>query len=163
MASLPPVTKDDFKARFVRDFKYGAGSDKVMDTDINSAMADALTVFNPSLFSTDDGKTAFLYATAHFLVTNVQAVGGLQAKPEGLGIQNEAEGMISNKSLGGISINYIEPPAMVVKSPVLRQFWSTAYGQKYLGMLVPKLVGPFGAILGHSDTGPGPSVPFAEY
>ena len=163
MASLPPATKDDFKSRFARDFKYGAGPDKVMDADIDTAMADAMTMFNSALFSTADGKIAFLYATAHFLVTNVQAVGGLQAKPEGLGIQNEAEGMIAGKGVGGISISYVQPPELVTKSPALRQFWSTAYGQRYLGMVVPKLVGPFGAILGHSDTGPGPDVPFSDY
>lgn len=163
MASLPPATKDDFKSRFARDFKYGAGSDKVMDADIDAAMADAMTMFNSALFSTADGKTAFLYATAHFLVTNVQAVGGLQAKPEGLGIQNEADGMVAGKGVNGINISYVQPPDMVVKSPALRQFWSTMYGQRYLGMLVPKLVGPFGAIYGHSDTEGSPDVPFAEY
>jgi hypothetical protein len=163
MASTPPVTIADFKARFVRDFKYGSGPDRVMDSDINSAMADAMAVYNPTLFTTDGGKVAFLYATAHFLVTNVQAAGGLGACNVGLGVENESEGVLSGKSVGGVSLNYIQPPDIVTKNPVLLQFWKTDYGQKYLAMLVPKLVGPFSAVLGRKDAGVGPDVPFTDY
>jgi len=163
MASTPPVTIADFKTRFVRDFKYGTGLDKVMDSDISAAMTDALTMFNPSLFSTADGKVAFLYATAHYLVINVQAAGGLGSNNQGLGVGNESEGTLSGKSVGGVSLNFISPPDIVSKNPTLLQFWKTDYGQKYLGMLVPKLVGPFGYVYGEQEAGDGSSVPFAEY
>ena len=164
MPHSPPITVAEFKARFVRDFKYGSGPDQVMDSDLNVAFTDALTAFNPALFSTEDGKTAFLYASAHFLVTNVQAVGGLQAKPEGLGIENQAEHAVSSKSVSGISISYVDIPDIVKKSVILRQFWKTEYGKKYLAMLTPKLVGPFSAILGPKppDAGVSPNVPFTD-
>jgi hypothetical protein len=168
MAPTPPATLTDFKSKFARDFQYGDGLDKVTDGDINNAMTDARSLFNPSLFSTDDGKLAYLYATAHLLVTNVQAAGGLKAGlPAGLGMQNSPEDIISQRSVGGVSFSSIDPPEFVMKSTLLRQFWSTDYGRRYLMMLEPKLKGAFGVVGGpheiDTEDGSTPSVPFSEW
>jgi len=167
MAPTPPATLADFKTRFNRDFKYGDGLDQVQDNDIQNAMSDAVPLFNPSLFSTADGKTAFLFAAAHFLVTNVQTAGGLETKTTGQGFNNAPEEILSSKSVGGVNMGIVEPPDIIKRSPALYQFWTTGYGRRYIGMLVPRLVGPFGAVMGRAeaDTGAGitPSVPFAEF
>jgi len=164
MATTPPATTADFKERFARDFRFGSGSDKVMDSDIANASLDASALYNPALFSTADGKVAFLYAMAHFVVSNVGAAGGLQAKPEGLGIQNQADGIYTGKGVSGVSVNFLEPPDIVKNNPSLYQFWKTDYGQRYLGMLVPKLRGAVGCILGprQADANVVPDIPFTD-
>ena len=167
MASTPPVTVAEFKKRFARDFQYGTGSDKVTDDDISMAMSDALTMFNPSLFSTADGKTAFLMVTAHFVVSNVQAAGGPNAGPgQGQGLNNAPEEIQTSASVGGLNNSFLAPPDRVANNPTLRQFWSTSYGRRYIGLVMPKIIGAVTAIAGPSevDTRPGssPTVPFAE-
>ncbi len=163
----PPATLDDFKKRFARDFKYGKGTDTVMDSDIANAMQDAMAVFNPGLFSVADGWLGFLYVAAHYVRLNVEAAGGLNAEGEGLGVENQAEQVLSGAGAGGVNKNYVDPPEWVKKSPLLQQLWLTTYGQKYVAMVQPKLVGNVGILAGPSDFlgAPGnmPSVPFAEY
>jgi hypothetical protein len=146
----PPATLDDFKKRFSRDFKYGKGADTVMDSDIANAMTDAMAVFNPALFSDADGWVGFLYLTAHYVRLNIEAAGGLQAEGEGLGIENQAEQVLSGGGVSGVSKNYVAPPEFITKIPLLLQLWLTTYGQKYVAMLQPKLVGNVGAVEGPS-------------
>ena len=161
----PPATVADFKARFVRDFVYGKGTDTVQDADITAAINDAMTAYNPALFSGNEVPAAFLYAAAHFLVTNIQAVGGLSGIPTGRGILNQSEGALSSKGAGGLNISYVEPPSRVKDSPQLLQFWTTTYGQRYLGMVVPKMVGAVGAVDNprYADAVVVPDVPYADY
>ena len=165
MAPTPPATLADFKSRFSRDFQFGAGLDKVQDNDVTIALSDAVSLFNPSLFNSVDGKAAFLFAAAHLLVMNVQAAGGLGTKNMGLGMQNAPEELLASKGVGGINMSMVEPPEFVVGSTLLRQFWSTDYGRRYLMMLEPKLKGAFGVVRGPDDTGSvgGPSVPFSDW
>jgi hypothetical protein len=163
----PPATLDDFKKRFLRDFKYGKGLDTVTDTDIANAMQDAMTVFNPGLFSVADGWTGFLYLTAHYVRINIEAAGGLQAENEGLGIENQAEQLLSSSGAGGVNQSFVEPPSFIKNIPLLLQLWLTTYGQKYVAMLQPKLVGAMGAIEGPFASGDGealemPSIPFLD-
>lgn len=160
----PPATLDDFKLRFKRDFKYGAGTDTVMDSDIANAMQDALVVFNPRLFSIADGWNGFLYITAHFVRINVEAAGGLQTESEGLGIENQAEQVLNSAGVSGVNKAYVEPPDWVKRFPLLQQLWLTTYGQKYVAMLQPKLVGNVSIVAGPTDfgTGPLPPVPFTN-
>lgn len=159
----PPATLADFKTRFARDFKYGKGPDTVMDADIANAMVTAMTVFNPRLFSVADGWVGFLYLTAHYVRINIEAVGGLQAEPEGLGVQNQGEQLLSGSSVGPASTNYVEPPAWIKRFPLLQQLWLTTYGQAYCSMVQPKLVGNMGVVSGPIPfgIGPIPPVPFA--
>lgn len=161
----PPATLADFKLRFERDFKFGTGKDTVMDADIVNAMQDAMTVFNPALFSAADGWKGFLQLTAHFVRINVEAVGGLQAVPEGLGIENQAEQVLSSAGVSGVSKSYVDPPEFIKKIPLLLQLWLTTYGQKYVAMVQPKLVGNVGVVRGPVDAGSTgtPDVPFTDY
>lgn len=161
---IPPATLDDFKKRFARDFKYGEGTDTVMDSDIANAMQDALLVFNPRLFSVVDGWLGFLYVSAHFVRINVEAAGGLAAESEGLGIENQAEQVLNSAGAGGVQKGYVEPPDFVKKMPLLMQLWLTTYGQKYVAMLQPKMVGAVSAVLGPSDFEGAnmPSMPFTD-
>jgi len=165
MASTPPATLAEFKVRFSRNFIYGAGPDKVMDSDISNAMSDALPLYNPALFDTATGKLAFLFATAHFVATNVQAAGGLSAQPRGLGIEGVPDEILTGKSVGGVSMNMESPPDIVKNNSVLRQFWSTIYGRRYLTYLEPKIKGAFGYVEGPlaEDTNYYPNIPFADW
>ena len=162
----PPATLDDFKKRFVRDFKYGSGTDTVMDSDIETAMQDSMSVFNPALFSVADGWKGFLYLTAHYVRINIEGAGGLQAESEGLGVENQAEQVLSGAGISGVNKNYVEPPDWVKRIPLLQQVWLTTYGQKYVAMVQPKLVGDVGIVSGPSDflggQGNIPSVPFTD-
>lgn len=160
----PPATLDDFKKRFVRDFKYGKGTDTVMDTDIANAMQDAMAVFNPGLFSVADGWTGFLYLSAHFVRINVEAAGGLQALNEGLGIENQAEQVLNSAGVAGINKGYVDPPDWIKRFPLLQQLWLTTYGQKYCAMVQPKLVGAVSGVSGPVPPGIGimPDVPFTD-
>lgn len=161
----PPATVADFKTRFARDFKFGDGDDRVKDADIARAMSDAMTVFNPRLFSVADGWVGFLNVAAHYVVVNIQAVGGLSADNDGLGVENQAQGLIASKSVNGISIGLVDPPEWVKKIPLLYQLWITDYGRKYVSMVQPKLVGNVHAVSGPREAGAAgsPSVPFTDY
>lgn len=124
-----------------------------MDADIQNALNMASTYFNADLFSdvplgapgetndtTSEQTLAYLYAAAHFLVLNIQAAGGLSGLGSGSGLKSSSEGTITSKSIGGISAGYMWPDD-IANDPMLYQFTRTAYGQQYLQMLAPKLVG----------------------
>ena len=161
----PPATLADFKTFFVRDFVCGDGPDTVMDADLNRAMTQAMTVYNPALFSKADGWVAFLNLTAHYVRINIQAVGGLQAKPEGLGIENQAEQLRTGAGAAGFSQSYVQPPARVLSNPIFMGLWVTTYGQNYVNMALLRLVGVMGTADNAGDgcpVGATPAVPFAE-
>jgi len=148
----PPVSVAQFKAQFTRDWPYGAGTDAVRDADIQNALNLAASYFNAVLFDTTplgaagSGNTtteqtlAYLYASAHFLVLNIQAAGGLRAPSSFGGTRSGSKGPVSSKGVGGISESYVWPQS-VTDNPMLFQFTQTAYGRQYLQMLMPKLVG----------------------
>lgn len=144
MGSPAPVTVAEFKARFNRDFIYGKGPERVEDQDIQNALNDGTMVFNPSLWLTngavDEKKIAFLFLAAHMMVLNIQAAGGLSATNMGVGVSSAGGGVIQQKSVGSVSLSFAMPD-FVTKSPILSQFMKTDYGQKYLQLLIPRLVG----------------------
>lgn len=154
--STPP-TIAQFQFQFSRDFKYGPGLDAVRPIDIQNAINLANSVFNPRLFSTaplgiapnltSEAITAYNYAAAHFLVLSIQGVGGLSKTGSGLNAQGE--GIVGNKSVGGVSVGYVWPDT-VTESPALSQFLKTTYGQLYLQILMPRLVGNVGAVFGET-------------
>ena len=146
-----PISAADFKTRFDRNFVYGSGLDTVRDKDIEDAIAEAQLSFNPSLFSTDDGKVAFLFATAHVLTVNIQAAGGLHSAVSPEGITNRSQGIAVSKTVGQVSITYEPPPERIKKLPTLLAFWETEYGKAYVRMLIPKLAGNVGVVSGPVD------------
>lgn len=156
----PPASVADFKAQFPRDFRYGAGLDTVTDGDIQRGLNTASTVYNPALFDTtvvgvtpiltSEALLAYLYASAHFMVLSLQAAGGLSAVSKYAGPTSQGEGVVSNKSVGGVSIGFAWP-AMVTDNPALYQFTKTSYGQEYLQILMLKLVGNVSLVAGETQ------------
>lgn len=161
----PPANVADFKAQFTRDFPYGDGIESVRDVDIQSALNMASSVFNPCLFDTSpigvpplitsEALMSYLNAAAHFLVTSIQAVGGLGKV--GRGVFSQGEGIIGSKGVGGVNVGYVWP-STITDSAVLFQLTKTTYGQAYLQVLMTKLVGNVSAVLG--ETTGLPNVPF---
>ncbi len=155
----PPASVANFKSMFVRDFPYGPGIEAVRDVDIQAALNMASSMYNPSLFSTEsigvapnitsEALMCYLNAAAHFLVTSLQAAGGLGAK--GRGVFSQGEGIVSTKGVGGVSVSF-EWPSSITSSPALFQFTKTTYGLAYLQVLSVKLVGNVGAIYGNVET-----------
>jgi hypothetical protein len=147
-----PPTVSQFTARFVRDFPYTSnGTDGVLSADIQNALNDAAPLFNPGLWSsTTESLTAYLFLTAHLLVLNLQMAGGLSARPLGKGVNNVGGGVVEGTSIGGISANYAIPER-IRNSPILSQFMRTDYGQRYLYMLTPRIVGPVSVAAGFRD------------
>jgi hypothetical protein len=159
-----PISVAEFKTKFDRNFPFGAGLDSVRDTDIQNAIDEALLLYNPTLFSTADGKQVFYYAAAHFLDVNIQTAGGLTAltTPSNQGVNNRSNGVIISKTVGQVSVNYADMPERVKKIAVLQAFWETEYGKRYVIMLSPKLSGNVGVVSGPVDPLVGDQrVPFA--
>ena len=158
--STPTATIALFKKQFFRDFTYGSGPTTVMDQDIQNALNSADGMFNPSLFDTSllgvspnqtsESLIAYLNATAHYLVTAIQAVGGLAPRAGSPGMSSQGEGVITGKGGAGLSINY-SFPTFIADSPALFQFTKTTYGLAYLQALAPKLVGNVGAVAGETS------------
>lgn len=153
----PPATPDDFKVQFTRDFKYGGGLETVRDVDIQNALNLASTVFNPELFETvvlpvgtSEAKIAYLYAAAHFLVLSLQAAGGLSAISRYQGPNSQGDGIITSKGVGGVNVGFTWP-SLITDNPALYNFTKTSYGQTYLQMLMPKLVGNITIVAGQNQ------------
>ena len=151
--SYPPAVSD-FKLQFVREFVYGPSPAAVMDADIQRAINEAGITFNPGLW---DGQTAlgsttelnivYLYVSAHYLTLNVQGAGGLSAVNFGRGVKSSGGGTIESKSIGSVSITYAIPDH-IKNEPILSQFMRTDFGQKYLCLLTPRLVGNVAVVSG---------------
>jgi hypothetical protein len=152
--SYPPIVAD-FKAQFDRDFAYGVGREFVRDTDIIRALNEAGLNINPGLFDTtsktNEGAIAFLYLAAHYMVVNIQAAGGL-SPAAGVGVDSHGSGTIQSGGVGGVSVSY-QLPESITQNPILSGFMQTHYGQKYLSLLWPKLIGNMVTISGWDDTG----------
>ncbi len=145
-----PADIADFKDQFDRDFVFGTGKETVRDTDITKAFNMADMVFNAALWTSDaEAMIAYLYASAHILVINIQDAGGLGGGAGG-GVDSYGGGIIQNKSVGQVSVAY-QLPTSLVENPILTQFMRTGYGQQYLQMLTPRLVGGGYVVDGWND------------
>ena len=138
------LTALDFKAHFTRDFPYfnGSGCPKefVTDADINKAFAQASVNFNPSLFSDINTlNLCYLYLTAHYLVTDFQIAAG--------GLNSVGYNQVSSRSVGSVSESY-DIPEWIKTNPVLAAYTTTRYGQKYLSLIRPLLIGGVGISFG---------------
>ena len=144
----PPAVAD-FKAQFNRDFVYGVGTTQVQDNDIQRGLNEASITFNPNIWASDFEKnTAYLYVAAHFMVLNIQAAGGLSSQNLGRGVLSKGGGTIESKGVGSANVAFAVPD-YVRQSPILSQFMRTDYGQKYLQLLTPRLVGNVQTVAGN--------------
>ncbi len=150
MSGFPPSVSD-FKTLFTRDFVYGGttgGLDTVLDSDIQRGITEAQMVFNSGLWaSLSDANLACCYVAAHFMVLNIQGAGGLAVKNRGLGVQSKGGGTIESKGVGSVNVGFAVPN-YVRESPILSQFMRTDYGQFYLQLLTPRLVGNIAVVSG---------------
>lgn len=108
-------------------------NDFVLDQDINNAFNEAIVLFNPALWDTDAiEKMAYLYLTAHFMVTDIRRANqGLSSRPEFV---------VSNRTVGSVTETY-ELPDRYKNNMILNGYLKTGYGMKYLDLLLPNLVG----------------------
>ena len=135
MTTTAPITKDAFKTYFARDFAFGENEARVMDADIDKAIAEAAIMFNPGLWDGPDASAmAFEYLTAHTLAVNLRNAG------KKTGLRSSAAYPVTGKSAGPLSVQYAVSQRFA-DSPVLAPLLQTGYGQKYLQMLAPMLVG----------------------
>lgn len=137
-----PITVAEFKTWFSRDFPYSEDGDLtgVTTHDIQKAFAEAWMNFNSSFFETeDDKKLGFLYLSAHYLVIDLQN--------SSQGINGKYEGLMTNKSVGSVSVGYTIPN-WVTDHPIYSLLSQTKYGLKYLSLIIPMLVGNVVAVKG---------------
>jgi hypothetical protein len=134
--AIESITITDFKNYFVRDFFYyttGADDSAVTDDDLGRAFVEAKINFNEGLFSDfDTTKVAYLYLAAHYLCVNLQTAAG--------GINSVGYSPVSSRSVGGVSESY-EIPDWLKKDPVLAAYNTTRYGQTYLSIVRPLMIG----------------------
>lgn len=141
MAYTNPVVAD-FKAFFVRDFPYGTNiNTNVLDADISKALLESSVTINKSLFPVGQEQytIGYLYLTAHNLVVNIKA--------SSQGIASSNDWLVTTKSVGNVSTGS-QVPQRILDSPEFASLSQTAYGYKYLMMILPYLNGPTFAIRG---------------
>jgi hypothetical protein len=144
MITVNDITLNDFKAWFNRDFVYltpvnttterpDCCPSYVTDHDLTKAFTEAKINFNEGLFSDDTQlKTTFLYLAAHYLVND------LQTSESGSGSSGFFP--VSSRSVGSVSESY-SLPLWVTSDPVLGSYTTTRYGQKYLSLIKPLMIG----------------------
>lgn len=162
MPVTAPANVTDFKARFKRGFNYGDGPGQVTDQDITIGIQLATSMFNPSLFDSVEAPGIFLLAAAHFVVTSIQATGGLDPfapeSPGGAGgpdaTKNSGSGVIDSKTSEKISIKYAGLEKLIETYPSLAIFRQTDFGSQYAMIVGPRLKCRIGIV-------PNPSAPDA--
>lgn len=122
--------------------KYQDDSDNwVQDADITKAFSEAQICFNQTFFNTDPNiQIGYLYMTAHYLVIDLRAAmaGGINAS---------GDFPLASRTVGSVSAGYAVPAAYT-ENPQLSQYTTTAYGMKYLTMVLPQMVGNIVAVWG---------------
>jgi hypothetical protein len=152
MSISPPISVAQFQAQFDRDFTYGTGTDTVRTSDIVKAFGVAWANWNASLFTQDEAPIAYGYLAAHFLVLNIQGAGGLNPLGPHRGTNSRGGGVIQSKSVGDVTVNF-QVPDMIAKSRILSQLYRTDYGQQFLQMALPRIVGHIFVAQGRSGFG----------
>lgn len=155
--NFPPIVSD-FQAQFSREFIYGTGLDSVTNNDIIRALNEAGIMFNPCLWDTttpigtsSEGGIAYMYLAAHLMVLNIQQMaGGLSAIQRGKGVRNSAEGVAVSSGIGAASVTYQVPPPRVAENAILMDFFRTTFGQRYMAMIEPRLIGNVVTVSGRS-------------
>lgn len=116
----------------------------VLDADIEKAIFQAKQFFNPNLFSTEDELLSFLvYLVAHYLVVDIQM--------SQEGINSTGYYIPNHVTVGDVSESYSNPTNSQGDSSIMYQLNQTRYGQKYLALVSPLMVGHF-SFVGGSTT-----------
>lgn len=135
-----PITHEYLSTLTVSDFKeyFPTVFDSAEDTQIQNAYLEANYQINTALFyDNDDLKIGFMYLAAHCLAVALRMTG-----------QNSVgEQVISGSGVNGVSISYAIPDA-VAQKPQFSGLNLTQYGQRYLTIIYPRLVGNVGCVQG---------------
>lgn len=132
----------DYKAYFTRDFPYGSTASTVMDSDITKALAEAAFNINQGLFgSQGEYSLAFMYLTAHYLVSDLQA--------SSQGVSGQYSWLQTAKAAGSVSESF-QIPQKILDNPYLAMLSKTRYGAKYLSLLLPRITGQIFAVAGRT-------------
>jgi len=135
----------DFKAFFVRDFQYAPTGDSnnldyVIDADINRAIDTAIIHFASDLFGEDASvNIAFMNLAAYYLVESI--------KNSSKGLSSSSKFPINSNGVGSVNTGYAIPERYA-KDPFLSSLTLNGYGQFYLSILLPLLVGNIGIVPG---------------
>ncbi len=114
--------------------------DFILDLDIQKAFDQANMNFNQDLFGEDVNiKIAFLYLSAYYLVIDIGAASS--------GLRGSGTFMLNAKSAGNVSSSYTIPERYI-QDPFLSAFTKNPYGEKYLSLLLPRLVGRIRTVKG---------------
>lgn len=115
----------------------------VLDADISRAFQEAQFNLNQGLFASDAQITiGYMYLTAHYLVNDLRT-----AKA---GIAAVAAFPVSSRTVGSVSESYDIPDAYKT-SPIYSFYTQSAYGLKFLSLILPKLVGNVGVVAGWTN------------
>jgi len=136
-----PITVDEFKGWFSRDFPYSPDGilDGITTQDIQKAFAEAMFIYNKELFDENEKSVAFMYLAAHYLVIDL--------KNSSMGLKGAFNGLMSNKSVGSVSVGYTMP-SWIMENPLYSLLAQTPYGVKYLSLVVARSIGNFGVVKG---------------
>lgn len=136
-------SQTDFENQFFRDFNFGTDqATQVIAPDIANAFALVNVDINPSLWPDQPTYTqAYLYLTAHFLVTN------LRNSTQGLNGQFN----FTQNSKGVSNVNEgFAVPQWVQDHPKLGMYFKTNYGAMYMSLMMPYLIGPIFTVPGRT-------------
>lgn len=112
----------------------------VQDSDITKAFAEAQILLNQALFGSDTNiRIGYLYLTAHYLCNDLKAAGG--------GIGAATQFLLNSRTVGSVSESYSIPQAYL-DNPSFAFYTNSAYGMKYLSLVLPNLVGNVVAVIG---------------
>lgn len=115
----------------------------IQDEDITKAFAEAQTNLNQALLGDDaEIRMAYLYLTAHYLCNDIRAA--LR------GIMATANFVVTSRNVGNVSEQY-GIPETYLKDPVLAFYTQSAYGLKFLSLILPNLVGNMQAVCGATN------------
>ena len=113
----------------------------VLDSDIEKAIFQAKQFFNSNLFSTDEELLSyFVYLVAHYLVIDIQM--------SQEGINSTGYYIPNHVTVGDVSESYSNPTNSQGDSSIVYQLNQTRYGQKYLALISPLMVGRFSCVGG---------------
>lgn len=113
----------------------------VLDSDIEKAYFQARQFFNPNLFDNENDLLSYIcYLIAHYLVIDIQM--------SQEGVNSTGYYIPNHTTVGDVSESYSNPTNSQGDSFILYQLNQTRYGQKYLSLISPLLVGHYNAIRG---------------
>ena len=113
----------------------------VLDSDIEKAYFQARQFFNPALFDNENELLSYIcYLIAHYLVIDIQM--------SQEGVNSTGYYIPNHTTVGDVSESYSNPTNSQGDSFILYQLNQTRYGQKYLSLISPLLVGHFNSIRG---------------